>query len=175
MTSENTWDPSTLDSDLLATEQWYDCAGDSQPDPHTNRFNEFGDYRHRVTVQLAAFFDRHDSDDLEDIIDQCLYHAQSSTSPIVTDIFYDAHQHETESEDFFEPDHCTLQIDPRTVAYRPPDYSLLRPLFGWLSSDVIRQTFTHTTQYARLPSGTLLKRSFKSSNPAINAIRRNVL
>jgi hypothetical protein len=35
-----------------------------------------------------------------------------------------------------------------------------------------RQTFEHTTQYARLPTGTLLKKAYKSPNPALNVYRR---
>jgi hypothetical protein len=31
----------------------------------------------------------------------------------------------------------------------------------------------HTTQYVRLPTGTTLKRAFKSPNPALNVTRRN--
>ena len=80
---------------------------------------------------------------------------------------------DTNDNDSFDPDQFNVTLDPRTVAYKPPDYSLLRPFFGWLSTDIIKQTFEHTTQYARLPSGTLLKRAFRSSNPALNVIRRN--
>jgi hypothetical protein len=46
-------------------------------------------------------------------------------------------------------------------------------LFGWLSTDIIKQTFESTTQYARLPTGTHLKRAFKSANPALNVHRRD--
>jgi hypothetical protein len=42
-----------------------------------------------------------------------------------------------------------------------------------LWADIIKETFLMTTQYARLPSGTHLKRSFKSANPALNVHRRN--
>ena len=42
-----------------------------------------------------------------------------------------------------------------------------------MSADLIKKTFENSTQYARLPSGTLLKKSFKSPNPALNAVRRS--
>jgi hypothetical protein len=42
-----------------------------------------------------------------------------------------------------------------------------------LSPDIIKKTFIHTTQYARLPTGTTLKRAFKSPNPALNVTRCN--
>jgi hypothetical protein len=49
-----------------------------------------------------------------------------------------------------------------------PDYQQLRPFFGWLSPDIIKQTFHHTTQYARLPKGTILFCDFESPNPVLN-------
>jgi hypothetical protein len=61
-----------------------------------------------------------------------------------------------------------LLLTKRTLTIRA-----LTPLFGWISTDIIKKTFEHTTQYARLHSETVLKRSFKSSNPALNAARRN--
>jgi hypothetical protein len=42
-----------------------------------------------------------------------------------------------------------------------------------MSPDIIKKNFQHTTQYARLPTGTTLKTSFKSPNPALNVTRRN--
>ena len=174
LTHENTWDPSILDSDVQDNEKWLDCIADMEPDPNSTRFDEFGDYYYRVTVQHAAFFHRHDSDDIEDVVDWCVYHSQMSYSTNFMVIFYDAHEHEIDNEDeFFDPDQFEVKLDPRTVAHKPPDFSLLRPFFGWLSTDIIKQTFSRTTQYARLPSGTLLKRTFKSSNPALNVTRRN--
>ena len=174
LTGESDWDPSALDSDINDDQEaWFDAVSDIAQDPNADRFDEVGDYRFRVTVQHAAFFHRHSTDALDDVIDRCIFHSQvSSTSPQ----FYDAYETEindTNDNDSFDPDQFNVTLDPRTVAYKPPDYSLLRPFFGWLSTDIIKQTFEHTTQYARLPSGTLLKRAFRSSNPALNVIRRN--
>jgi hypothetical protein len=53
------------------------------------------------------------------------------------------------------------------------DFALLRPLFGWLPPDIIKKTFQHTTQYARLPTGTTLKHTFKSPNLALNVTHHN--
>ena len=55
---------------------------------------------------------------------------------------------------------------------RKPDYKSLRPFFGWLNPELIQKTFEHTTQYARIPMGTLLKNAYKSPNPALNVHRR---
>ena len=176
LTNEGKWDPSVMDGEHMEKEQWYEGL-DDLTDPNSPRFDEFGNYRHCVTVNYAAYFHRHsseDSDNIEDVIDQCVYDAQSSSGntnePIV---FYDAYEHQLDDAEHFDPDTFSLKLNPRTVAHKPPDYSLLRPFFGWFSTDIIKQTFEHTTQYARLPFGTLLKRTFKSSNPALNVTRRN--
>ena len=63
---------------------------------------------------------------------------------------------------------------PESLLLMLPDYQQLHPFFGWLSTDIIKKTFQKTTQLARLPAGTtLLKRSLKSSNPAMNVSRCN--
>jgi Reverse transcriptase (RNA-dependent DNA polymerase) len=176
LTSESLWDPSVMDDDPLDKAQWYDAI-EGLDDPNSPRFDEFGNYRHRVTVQYAAYFHRHcstESNDIEDVIDHCVYDAQSSSDNTIEPIvFYDAYEHQLDDAEHFDPETFSLKLDPRTVAHKPPDYSLLRPFFGWFSTDTIKQTFEHTTQYARLPSGTLLKRTFKSSNPALNVTRRH--
>jgi len=42
-----------------------------------------------------------------------------------------------------------------------------------MNADTIKKTLENTTQYARLPMGTLLKRAYKSANPALNVHRRS--
>jgi hypothetical protein len=49
-----------------------------------------------------------------------------------------------------------------------PDYGQLRPHLGWLPVDAIKKTFEHTTQLARMPMSTILKKRYKSLNPALN-------
>jgi hypothetical protein len=177
LTGETVWDPTVLDFDRSATteEQWLDAVSHiNTPCPDDintfhNRYDEFGNYCHTVTVQYASYYHRHSTGSIEDVIDQCVYDAQHSENPI----FYDAFEHHVEDIDVFDPDTFTLKIDPRTVATKPPDYELLRPFFGWFSADTIKHTLEHTTQYARLPSGTLLHCTFKSPNPALNVSRRN--
>jgi hypothetical protein len=58
---------------------------------------------------------------------------------------------------------------PKVISMREPDYDQLHHFFGWSETDLIKKTFEHTTQYARLPAGTLLKKAYKSPNPALNA------
>jgi hypothetical protein len=40
-----------------------------------------------------------------------------------------------------------------------------------LQQILLKKTFEHTTQYAHLPSGTLVKKAYKSPNPALNVYR----
>jgi hypothetical protein len=69
--------------------------------------------------------------------------------------------------------HSFMTLTPKTTVKREPDFQKLRPRFGWLSTDLIQTTFEHTTQYARLPTATMLKKAFRSPNPPLNIHRRN--
>jgi hypothetical protein len=57
---------------------------------------------------------------------------------------------------------------PHTVSETPRDYDALRPRFAWLPTNIIKKTFKVTTQYARMPLNTILRKQFKSPNPAVN-------
>jgi hypothetical protein len=46
-------------------------------------------------------------------------------------------------------------------------------LFGWMNTKTIKKTFEQTTQYARMPHGTILKKHYKSPFPALNVQRRD--
>jgi hypothetical protein len=61
----------------------------------------------------------------------------------------------------------------RIFKVRDPDYDKLGPLFGWMNTKTIKKTFEQTTQYARMPNGTILKRHYKSLFPALNVQRRD--
>ena len=165
MTSEIEWNPSSIDHNVTDDEQWYDAIDDLETDPTVNLFDEYGNYRRRVEVQQV---------EVDDTIDQCIVSAHQHENVAVEELQPQnaeiPHHDEPESDD---EDVLNVSNDPREISKKEPDYALLRPLFGWLSVDIIKSTFSATTQYARLPSGTLLKRSFKSSNPALNVHRRN--
>jgi hypothetical protein len=82
--------------------------------------------------------------------------------------FYDALQHE-----IAEAPTSMQAIITKTTVKRSLDFQLLCPFFGWISADLIQKTFEHTTQYARLPTGTMLKKAFRSPHPAPNVYCRN--
>jgi hypothetical protein len=165
LTSELEWDPSVRDHGFKTDEQW-----GAIPEID-DRLDQFGDYNHRVVVQHLSYFQRHDSHQLDDVIDQCIFVAQTS-SALNEPQFYDAHETEVEAshaDNLPDPSDFTSKVTTK----RDPDYDKLRPFFGWLNTDVFKKTFDHTTQYARLPTGTYLKKAFKSPNPALNVYRRN--
>jgi hypothetical protein len=62
----------------------------------------------------------------------------------------------------------------RTFKVQTPDYDKLRTLFGWMMpTKTVKKTFETTTQYARMPNGTILKKHYKSPFPALNVKRRD--
>jgi hypothetical protein len=152
LTAENRWDPSVLDHDFQGDEQWFDAISDLETDPYTILFDQFGNYHHRVIVQ------------------------ESHVSPN-NDEFLDAHATDVEDHNVDIPvgdpddppdDTTTPKLKPHIVTSKTPDYAALHPLFGWLSTDIIQKTFEKTTQYARIPTGTMLKQTFHSPYPALN-------
>jgi hypothetical protein len=64
-------------------------------------------------------------------------------------VFYDAHEHEIDGNNNDEIHVPT--IIPDITTNQEPDYASLRPLCGWSSPDIIKNTFENTTQYAHIP------------------------
>jgi hypothetical protein len=128
---------------------------------------EMGDYKHCVIVQCLSYFQRQGGDHLEDIIDQCVFGSQTSTIVTETEFYY---AHQTKQD--FQPTPAVPKDQPayipKVTLNHDPDHKQLRPFIGWLDPDIIKKTFEHTTQYARLPAGTTLKKASKSPNPALN-------
>jgi hypothetical protein len=127
-------------------------------------FDEFGDYKHREIFQHLAYFHRQDGDLIEDVTDQCVLDAQTSQVPHEP-VFYDAYETELAITEGIPP--TPTPSGPKVISKRDPNYNQFRPFFGWISPDIIKKTFEHTTKYARLPAGTLLKKAFKSPSPAL--------
>ena len=61
---------------------------------------------------------------------------------------------------------------PIKVSENKPDHDSQQPLFGWLPTDTIKQTFQLTTQYARTPMSAILEKHYKSPFPALNVTCR---
>ena len=64
------------------------------------------------------------------------------------------------------------QVTPR-LTRQLPDFEALRPQLAYQPLDIVRKTFENTTQLACLSEGTVLKKHYKSPNPALNVERRN--
>ena len=179
-TSELEWNPTVLDHVLTDDDQWYDAVTDLEADPTMNLYDEFGNYRRRVVVQCAENGSTDQTvpyEGIDDLIDRCAYSAYHTS--IFKDFPPDVienYQHENfvdSYDDSHDETTTTACSSPRQTSKKEPDFALLRPLFGWLSADIIKSTFSSTTQYGRLPTGTHLKNSYKSANPALNVHRRN--
>ena len=55
----------------------------------------------------------------------------------------------------------------------PVDYKKLRPFFGWVNSDIVKQTIDQTTQWRVALDSSPMKRHLKSRNPALNFPQRH--
>ena len=60
------------------------------------------------------------------------------------------------------------QVQAQEIRFREPDYEALWPYFGWLPLDVVKKRYKCTTQFARIPMSTVLKKHCKSLFPANN-------
>jgi hypothetical protein len=167
-TSDAIWDPTMLDHTLDDDTHWFDAISDLESDPFHNLFDEHGG----VIIQSAqhgpqtgtinsfdtgapTFFDaltEPPSDDVSDLLDSMVYDTNLSC----------LHVHHTDKAPA-----------PRLVSTKVPDYEKFRPFFGWLPTEVIKNTFAVTTQYARMPMSTILKKRYKSPYPALNVHRRD--
>jgi hypothetical protein len=164
-----------MDHEFKDVEEWEEKHNSPKPASASpiGLFDDFGNYRNRVIVQYHDFFTRYGSSfAINNVIDQCVFHAHSHGVQDDIVFFYDAHEHEIDGDDDDTTTAAPIII-PKFTHKRNPDYASLRPLFGWLSPDIIKKTFENTTQYARIPTGTLLKRTFKSPNPALNVAQRH--
>ena len=91
-------------------------------------------------------------------------------------IFYDSYEsiNETNSTSFVvQKGESSTSPDGITVETKEPYYNNQRPLFAWLPTEVIKKTYEMTTQYARIPMSTILRKRYLSPNPALNVFRRS--
>ena len=66
-----------------------------------------------------------------------------------------------------------ISINYATVKKKEPDFQALKPFFNWLPTNVVKNAFTPSTQYARTPMSTILKKNYESLFPALNIKCRN--
>jgi hypothetical protein len=170
---------------------WYEQQDD--PPLLNSGFDLCGDYRHHIVYKSnltsnaytptgrilvheddvffdtqgdEAFVDAHSNEhddtdvDIEAATDRCVFQAN-------------AHHYVCSANTDPDADTCPSHHGPRKVSEAPRDYVALRPRFAWLPTDIIKKTLEVTTQYARMPLNTVLRKCFKSPNPAVNVQRRD--
>jgi hypothetical protein len=166
-TSEDNWDPTSLDSVISDDPNWYKAEPSPPlPDP---MYDEYGEFCGRVLInqhewQVHYFGTLNtklssDNDEFHNALEQFADNPDS----VIDLVVYRANRA------CYICDHETVETAHKFVmTLLEPDYGQLRPRLGWLSIDVIKKTFEHTTQLARMPMSTILKKRYKSLNPALN-------
>ena len=184
MTGESEWNPMVLDSILDDDENWFDAIQDLQIDPEINRFDEVGDYRNRVIAQEHAAREEPEAvheaprepppepdPDLQPPADRDK--VTSFTAKRLTARQYDSIDDMIEDSVYSTYVSEVLSVPAAQVKKKNPDFEVLRPLFGWLPVETVKRTWECTTQMATIPISTILKKHYKSQNPAFNVARRN--
>ena len=86
--------------------------------------------------------------------------------------FFDAEEEETTINDIV--DDCVLchtnldEVNKQGITKKPVDYEASHPFFAWLPANVVEKTFRLMTQYGCIPMSDVLKKWYKSLNPALN-------
>lgn len=103
-----------------------------------------------VSVDGVLFYDALDqvvSDDLDDVIDCCVYAVHYH--------HYVVHTADTVPS-------------PQMIVPNAPNYKSLHPYFGYHHlADTVYQTFENTAQYVHMPMSTYLMKHFKSPFPTL--------
>jgi hypothetical protein len=136
-------------------------------------YDEYGEFRGRVLIYQREwqihYFDALDtkpSSDNDEFHDALEPFADNPDSVIDLVVYRANHAH-------YICDHETVEAAPKFVMTSEPDYRQLRPRLGSLPIDAIKKTFEHTTQLARMPMSTILKKRYKFPNPALNVRPRD--
>jgi len=67
----------------------------------------------------------------------------------------------------------TLVYKPKSILASKPDYEVLRPYFGWIPTQRVKDTIECTTQYYRADARLPMRKHFKSRFPGANVPRRD--
>jgi hypothetical protein len=155
-TSEDDWDPTSLDSIISDDPNWYKAEpSPSLPNP---MYAEYGEFRGHVLINQREWqthyfnaLDTKPSSDNDEFHDTLEQFADNPDSVIDLVIYHANHAP-------YVCDHETVEAAPKFVMTSEPDYGQLRPRLGWLSIDAIKKMFKHTTQLTRMPMSTILKK-----------------
>jgi len=129
-----------LGQDLDDNEVWFDAISDLPPDKPPSAFDEVGDYTKWVVVQSHDVL--YSWDTSQHIVDACVimhtYQAHAGNNCCIS-------EHHNPDDTALEDQPPLYESHAHEVSKHPPDYQLLRPMFGWLPADLIKQTFKVTT------------------------------
>ncbi len=157
MTGDQEWDPTIMDSPLPVPDT-------TEPEPDRYRrvpFSPIGEYLQRTVAQTV----------LDDNVEECVL--ASFDKPRGATWTSALHRLTGSALTMYVSVCALLSVAYRSTTRKPPNYTMLRPMFAWLPADVIESTFDRTTQYARVPGNTILHRQYKSPIPALNVPRRD--
>ena len=160
-TSDVDWDPAIYDMTISDQETWYDAVSDIQENPTKQLFDQYGDYLYRVQ---ASKIDKPGKVIYEEFVDACA--CDASVERHVEHVRYLCDEGGLPVPD-------DIAVAEHDVKTQERDYGALQRLFGWLPTDIIKRTFKATTQYARMPTSTVMKKHYKSQYPALNVKRRD--
>eukprot|EP00980_Cylindrotheca_fusiformis_P004536 scaffold963_cov114-Cylindrotheca_fusiformis.AAC.2 len=179
LTGDLDWDPTVLDVDTFGDPTFYDAISDDVD--RTQLFDVFGNYKYRHVATADTWYDSCTPDqslrfDMEEMTYTCSEHSlyvsladHGTFDDVLLVNTYAMSDPDTSEHDDTSSDDDWFRQFRRSI----PDYGKLRPLFSWLPTKTIKKTFENTTQYARLPAGTHLKKHYKSAYPALNVQRRD--
>jgi hypothetical protein len=169
-TSEDDWDPTSFDSVISDDPNWY--AVEPSPPLPNPMYDEYGEFRGHVLINQREW--------------QVHYFALDTKPSSGNNEFHDALEQFADDADsaidlivylanraLYICNHDTVEAAHKFVMTLEPDYRQLRPRLGWLPIDAIKKMFEHTTQLARMPMSTILKKQYKSPNPALNVHPRD--
>jgi hypothetical protein len=160
-TSEDNWDPTSLDSVISDDPNWYEVEP-SPPLPNP-MYDEYGEFRGRVLINQREwqvhYFDALDTKPSSgnDEFHNALEQFADDPDSVINLVVYRANRAR------YICDHDTVEAAPKFVMTSEPDYGQLCPRLGWLPIDTIKKTFECTTQLARMPMSTILKKRYDIS------------
>jgi hypothetical protein len=164
--SEDDWDPTSLDSVISDDPNWY--KAEPSPPLHDPMYDEYGEFCGHVLINQCEwqvhYFDAlnmkpsSDNNEFHDALEQFVDNPDSAINLVI----YCANRAH------YVCNHETVEATPKFDMTSEPDYGQLRPHLGWLPIDAIKRMFKCTTQLACMPMSTILKKRYKSPNPALN-------
>jgi hypothetical protein len=146
--SEDTWDPTSLDSVISDDPNW--CKAEPSPPLPNPMYDEYGEFRGRVLINQCKwqvhYFDAldtkpsSDNDKFHNALEQFVDDPDS----VIDLVVYRANRAH------YVCNHETVEATPKFVMTLEPDYGQLCPHLSWLSIDAIKKTFKHTTQLTHM-------------------------